>query len=59
MRTNIEINEKLLAKAQKLGNIKTKKMMVEKALELYVQLQSQKKISELRGKIEFNEDAFE
>jgi Arc/MetJ family transcription regulator len=59
MRTNIDIDEKLLAKAQKLGNIKTKKMMVEKALELYVQLQSQKRISGLRGKIEFHEDAFE
>ncbi len=58
MRTNIDINETLLAKAQKLGNIKTKKMMVEKALELYVQLQSQKKISEFKGKIDFYDDAF-
>lgn len=53
MRTNIDIDEKLLAKAQKLGNIKTKKMAVEKALELYVRLESQKNLLDLRGKIDF------
>lgn len=53
MRTNIDIDEKLLTEAQKLSNSKTKKMAVEKALELYIQLQRQKTISELKGKVEF------
>lgn len=53
MRTNIEIDDALIAKAQKLGNIKTKKAVVEKALELFIRLENQKKIADLWGKIEF------
>ena len=56
MRTNIEINDALLAKAQKLSNIKTKKELIEKALELLIRLESQKKLSELQGKVEFFDD---
>ncbi len=53
MRTNIEIDEKLIAKAQKLGNIKTKKAVVEKAFQLFIQLENQKKLMELCGKVKF------
>ncbi|MDF3079221.1 MAG: type toxin-antitoxin system VapB family antitoxin [Sphingobacteriaceae bacterium] len=53
MRTNIEIDDKLITKAQKLGNIKTKKAVVEKALELFIRFENQKKLAELWGKVEF------
>lgn len=53
MRTNIEIDDKLIAKAQKLGNIKTKKAVVEKALQLFIRLENQKKVANLWGRIEF------
>jgi Arc/MetJ family transcription regulator len=36
MRTNIEIEKELITTAEKLGNIKTKKTVVEKALQLFI-----------------------
>ncbi|WP_040627079.1 type II toxin-antitoxin system VapB family antitoxin [Mucilaginibacter paludis] len=59
MRTNIDINDGLLLKAQKLSGIKTKKAIVEKALQLLIQLESQKKILDLWGKVELDDKAFE
>ena len=56
MRTNIEIDDRLIARAQKLGNIKTKKAVVEKALQLFIQLENQKKLADMWGKVEFFED---
>ena len=58
MRTNIDIDEKLLAKAQKLGNIKTKKMAVHRGLELLVRLESQKGLLDLWGKVEIDDEAY-
>ncbi|MDB4901912.1 MAG: Antitoxin of type system, VapB [Mucilaginibacter sp.] len=58
MRTNIEINDDLMAKAQKLSNIKTKKAIVEEALQLYVTIENQKKLRELWGKVEIDEEAY-
>jgi Arc/MetJ family transcription regulator len=59
MRTNIEIDDKLMAKAQKLTNIKTKKILVDNALRLYVTIENQKKLLELWGKIEVDDKAYE
>ncbi|HTD40995.1 MAG TPA: type II toxin-antitoxin system VapB family antitoxin [Mucilaginibacter sp.] len=59
MRTNIEIDDTLMAKAQKLSNIKTKKLIVEKALQLYVTIENQKKLLELWGKVEIDDKAYE
>ena len=58
MRTNIEINDQLMEKALKAGRFKTKKQVVEKALELYVRLQNQEKLLDLWGKIEIDEEAY-
>ncbi len=44
MRTNIEIDDQLMAKAQKLTNIKTKKVLVDNALRLYVTIENLKKL---------------
>ncbi|WP_183578514.1 type II toxin-antitoxin system VapB family antitoxin [Mucilaginibacter sp. X5P1] len=59
MRTNIEIDDDLMKKAQKLSNIKTKKAVVEEALRLYVTIENQRKLAELWGKIEVDEKAYE
>ncbi|MBD1392599.1 type II toxin-antitoxin system VapB family antitoxin [Mucilaginibacter glaciei] len=58
MRTNIEIDDELMSKVLKNSNIKTKKEAVEKGLELLLSLQNQSKIIALRGKIQFDEEAF-
>jgi len=59
MRTNIEINDDLMAKAQKLSNIKTKKAIVEEALRLYITIENQKKMIDLKGKIKLDDIAFQ
>lgn len=53
MRTNIEIDEALLAEAMKVTGIKTKKATVEEGLRLIVQLYQQRKIRDLRGKLKW------
>jgi Arc/MetJ family transcription regulator len=59
MRTNIEIDDQLMAIAQKLTNIKTKKILVDNALRLYVTIENQKKLMELWGKAEIDDKAYE
>ncbi len=59
MRTNIDIDDSLMAKAQKLSNIKTKKAIVEEALRLYITIENQRKLAALRGKIALDDKAFE
>ena len=57
MRMYIEIDENLIAKAQKIGNIKTKKATVEKALLLFIRLENQKNLMEMFGKVKFFDTA--
>ena len=57
MRTNIEIDDDLMAKAQRLSSVKTKKAIVEEALQLYVTIENQKKLKELWGKIQWDDKA--
>jgi Arc/MetJ family transcription regulator len=45
MRTNIDIDDILLAKARKLSSLKTKKALVEEALRLYITIENQKGLS--------------
>lgn len=59
MRTNIEIDDELMAKAQRVSNIKTKKDVVNKALELLVMMESQKSLLSLWGKVEIDEQAYQ
>ena len=51
MRTNVVLDDELMAEAQKLTGIKTKKGVIHEALELLVRLQCQQKILELQGKV--------
>jgi Arc/MetJ family transcription regulator len=54
MRTNIVVDDNLMAEALKLSNIKTKKGVVETALKLLVQVKRQEKIRTLRGKLDWD-----
>jgi Arc/MetJ family transcription regulator len=51
MRTNIEIDDKLMKEALKATGAKTKKEAVELGLKTVVRLRAQEKARELRGKI--------
>jgi len=54
MRTNIELNDKLISKAKRLSRLKTKKEIVNKALELYVSKLDKASILDLKGKIKWS-----
>jgi Arc/MetJ family transcription regulator len=48
-RTNIDLNETLVRKARKLTGLKTKREIVERALELLVRSEERKGILRFRG----------
>lgn len=56
MRTNIEIDDKLMAQALQATGLKTKKQAVEAGLRLLLRLQSQAQLRMARGKFEWNGD---
>jgi Arc/MetJ family transcription regulator len=56
MRTNIEIDDKLIAKAMRGSKLKTKRAVVDEALQMLVRVQSQSGIRKLRGKIHWEGD---
>ena len=49
MRTNIEIDDKLMKQAMKASGTKTKKAAVEKALQLLISIQQQEGVRSLWG----------
>jgi Arc/MetJ family transcription regulator len=51
MRTNIVIDDRLLADAQRATGIKTKKQLVEQALRTLVRLHRQARVKPWRGKL--------
>ena len=56
MRTNIVINDYLIAEALKISKIKTKKELIHRALEEFVRNRKRRDLKEIRGKVEFNDD---
>jgi Arc/MetJ family transcription regulator len=56
MRTNIVIDDQLLAEAQRLTGIPSKKGVVEAALTLLVQLKRQEAVKAWRGKLPWAEN---
>ena len=56
MRTNIVIDDKLMAEAIKLSQLKTKKAVVETGLRLLIQIKKQERIKDLRGKLNWGGD---
>ena len=55
-RTNIELNDQLIADILKFGESKTKREVVEKALQDHLRLLKRKKLASLRGKINWEGD---
>ena len=53
MRTNIDIDDNLLREAMKFAGIKSKKNIVNHALEEYIKLQKRQKMKSLFGKIKW------
>ena len=56
MRTNIEIDDRLMRKAMRSTNARTKRATVEAGLRLLVQTRGQISIRRLRGKIRWDGD---
>ena len=56
MPTNLAIDDRLLAEAQKIGNHRTKKEAVNAALDEYIRRRKQLNILDLIGKIDFDEN---
>ena len=54
MATNLQLDDKLIEKAVKLGGHKTKKDAVSKALVEYIQNLEQEKILSIFGKIDYD-----
>jgi Arc/MetJ family transcription regulator len=56
MRTNIDIDDRLMVKAQRLTGLKTKKETVEKGLESLININRQTGIRKFRGKLRWEGD---
>ena len=56
MRTNIDLDEKLVEKAFEYAEVKTKRDLVHLALEEFVNNHSRKNMRELRGQVAFLPD---
>jgi Arc/MetJ family transcription regulator len=54
MATNLQIDQKLLVKAQRVGGHRTKRETVNAALEEYVQRREQARIIEAFGTVDFD-----
>jgi Arc/MetJ family transcription regulator len=56
MRTNIDIDDRLMREAMRASGERTKRAVVEQALRLLVQTRAQAGIRRLRGKIQWQGD---
>jgi len=56
MRTNIEIDDKLMNDVLKVTGLKTKKDVVELGLKTLIRLNKQENIKKLRGKLQWSGD---
>ena len=53
MRTNVVIDDELMAKALEVTGLKTKKAVIEEALRTLVRLKEQEQVRYLRGKLQW------
>ena len=56
MRTNIEIDDRLMESAMNLGEFSTKRALVEASLKLYLKLYRQNMIRQYQGKLAWDGD---
>ena len=56
MRTNVVIDDTLMAQAQKAANLKTKKDTIEAGLKMLIRILNQKKLLKYQGKLKWTGD---
>lgn len=56
MRTNVVIDDKLMSRAMRTSGCRTKRSAIESGLRLLVQVNSQQKLRNLKGKITWEGD---
>ncbi|GAB3018163.1 type II toxin-antitoxin system VapB family antitoxin [Spirosoma pulveris] len=56
MRTNIDINDELIQRALEMSHLKTKKAVVELALQQYIERQARQNLLSLFGKVQWDGD---
>ena len=56
MRTNVVIDDELMTRAMRISGCRTKRSAIEAGLRLLVQVNSQKKLRDLKGKITWDGD---
>jgi Arc/MetJ family transcription regulator len=56
MRTNVVVDDKLMTRAMRTSGCRTKRSAIESGLRLLVQVNSQKKLRDLKGKITWDGD---
>jgi len=56
MRTNVVIEDRLMSRAMRTSGCRTKRSAIESGLRLLVQVSSQKKLRDLKGKIAWEGD---
>jgi hypothetical protein len=56
MRTNIELDDKLLSEAMHLTGLKTKRAVVDEALRTLLKVRKRKSLLDLQGKLSFAPD---
>jgi Arc/MetJ family transcription regulator len=56
MRTNIDIDDELLAKAFSVSHLRTKKELIHEALKEFIRMKKRKDLTELAGFIQFHKD---
>lgn len=56
MRTNVVIDDELLAKAMKVSKLPTKRAVIEAGLQALIRLKAQENIRSLRGKLHWEGD---
>ena len=56
MRTNIVLDDDLVAKARRLTGLKTKRAVVEEGLRTLIRLREQEKVRQLFGKLNWDGD---
>jgi Arc/MetJ family transcription regulator len=54
MRTNVVVDDELMASALQVSGLKTKKDVIEEGLRLLVQVKRQKEIRRFRGKLKWS-----
>lgn len=59
MKTNIDLDERLIREAQRLTGLPSKRAVVERALETLIRLHDQAQVRRLRGKLEWEGDLTE